>query len=254
MEFTDEQMDRYLRQIILKEVGALGQEKLLRAKVLIIGAGGLGSPAAMYLAAAGVGNICIADADKVDLTNLQRQIIHSTEDLGMQKVQSAKETINRLNPDVKVDVFPEYVTEKNVRNLVKKYDFIVECTDNFDTKFLINDACVRERKPFSHGGITGFKGQLMTYVPDKGPCYRCVFGEPPQMCESALGCQVGILGAVSGVIGCLQAAETLKYILEIGELLTGKLLTYDALTMNFRTVMLPKETSHCSVCGEKNSA
>ncbi len=250
MDFTDEQMERYLRHVLLDEVGIEGQEKLLNAKVLIVGAGGLGSPAAMYLAAAGVGTIGIADADKVDLSNLQRQIIHTTEDLGREKVQSAKETINRLNPDVKVEIYPEYVTEKNVRELVRNYDFIVECTDNFETKFLINDACVLEKKPFSHGGITRFKGQLMTYVPGEGPCYRCIFGEPPKECDTVVCRQSGVIGAVAGVIGCLQATEAMKYILGVGELLTGKLLTYDALTMKFRTIGLPKDNSHCPVCGD----
>lgn len=201
MAFTDEQLERYSRHIILKEVGAKGQKKLLNAKVLIIGAGGLGAPAAMYLAAAGVGTIGIADADEVDLSNLQRQIIHTTQDVGK-------------------------------------------------AKFLINDACVMAKKPFSHAGIIRFKGQLMTYVPGQGPCYRCVFKNPPPKDAVPTCKQAGVIGAMGGVIGSLQAMEAIKYILGVGELLTGYLLTYDALKMEFRKVKLPQDTKGCAVCGE----
>ena len=176
MVFSNEQLERYSRHIILKEVGAKGQKKLLNAKVLIIGAGGLGAPCAMYLAAAGVGTIGIADADEVDLSNLQRQIIHSTDDLGKAKVQSAKETMNHLNPDVNVITYRTFVTSENIMDLIKDYDFIIDGTDNFPAKFLINDACVMAQKPFSHAGIIRFKGQLMTYVPE-GPCYRYVYSK-----------------------------------------------------------------------------
>ena len=165
MALTDEQIERYSRHIILKEVGAKGQKKLLNAKVLIIGAGGLGAPAAMYLAAAGVGTIGIADADEVDLSNLQRQIIHQTADVGKAKVQSAKETINAMNPDVTVNTYREFITSDNIMDIIKDYDFVIDGTDNFPAKFLINDACVMAKKPFSHAGIIRFKGQLMTYVP-----------------------------------------------------------------------------------------
>ena len=175
MALTDEQIERYSRHIILKEVGAKGQKKLLNAKVLIIGAGGLGAPAAMYLAAAGVGTIGIADADEVDLSNLQRQIIHQTSDVGKAKVQSAKETINAMNPDVTVNTYREFITSDNIMDIIKDYDFVIDGTDNFPAKFLINDACVMAKKPFSHAGIIRFKGQLMTYVPGEGPSYRCVF-------------------------------------------------------------------------------
>ena len=173
---SNEQLERYSRHIILKEVGAKGQKKLLNAKVLIIGAGGLGAPAAMYLAAAGVGTIGIADADEVDLSNLQRQIIHSTQDVGKAKVQSAKETMEAINPDVKVITYRTFVDSESIMDLIKDYDFIIDGTDNFPAKFLINDACVMAKKPFSHAGIIRFKGQLMTYVPGEGPCYRCEIG------------------------------------------------------------------------------
>lgn len=250
MAFTEEQIERYSRHIILKEVGAKGQKKLLSAKVLIIGAGGLGAPAAMYLAAAGVGTIGIADADEVDLSNLQRQIIHSTEDVGKAKVRSAKETIARMNPDVTVNACHTFVSSENIRELIRDYDFIIDGTDNFPAKFLINDACVMERKPFSHAGIIRFKGQLMTYVPGQGPCYRCVFQNPPPKDAVPTCKQAGVIGAMGGVIGSLQAMEAVKYIIGKGELLTGYLLTYDALTMEFRKIRLPKDTHNCPVCGE----
>ena len=229
MAFTNEQLERYSRHIILKEVGAKGQKKLLNASVLIIGAGGLGAPAAMYLAAAGVGTIGIADADEVDLSNLQRQVIHTTADLGKAKVKSAKETMQAINPDVKVNTYRKFI--------------------NFPAKFLINDACVMAGKPFSHAGIIRFKGQLMTYVPGEGPCYRCVFKDPPPKDAVPTCKQAGVIGAMGGVIGSLQAMEAVKYIIGKGDLLTGRLLTYDALTMTFRTIKLPKNHD-CPVCGD----
>lgn len=250
MALTDEQLERYSRHIILKEVGAKGQKKLLSAKVLIIGAGGLGAPTAMYLAAAGVGTIGIADADEVDLSNLQRQIIHGTQDIGKAKVKSAQETIARMNPDVKVNTYCTFVSSENIRELIRDYDFILDGTDNFPTKFLINDACVMEKKPFSHAGIIRFKGQLMTYVPGQGPCYRCVFKNPPPKDAVPTCKQAGVIGAMGGVIGSLQAMEAIKYIIGKGELLTGSLLTYDALTMEFHKIKLPKDTHNCAVCGD----
>ena len=249
MAFTNEQLERYSRHIILKEVGVKGQKKLLNAKVLIIGAGGLGAPAAMYLAAAGVGTIGIADADEVDLSNLQRQIIHATEDVGKPKVVSAKETMNRMNPDVTVKTCHTFVAADNIMNLIADYDFIIDGTDNFPAKFLINDACVMAKKPFSHAGIIRFQGQLMTYVPEKGPCYRCVFKNPPPKDAVPTCKQAGVIGAMGGVIGSLQAMEAIKYIIGKGDLLTGSLLTYDALKMEFRKIKLPKNTCNCPVCG-----
>lgn len=249
MSFTNEQLERYSRHIILKEIGAKGQKQLLNAKALIIGAGGLGAPAAMYLAAAGVGTIGIVDADEVDLSNLQRQIIHATKDLGKPKVQSAKETMNDLNPDVTVNTYHTFVTSENIREIIRDYDFIIDGTDNFPAKFLINDACVMEKKPFSHAGIIRFKGQLMTYVPGEGPCYRCVFRDPPPKDAVPTCKQAGVVGAMGGVIGSLQAMEAIKYIVGKGQLLTGYLLTYDALTMDFRKIKLPHNTENCPVCG-----
>lgn len=250
MAFTNEQLERYSRHIILKEVGVKGQKKLLNGKVLIIGAGGLGAPAALYLAAAGVGTIGIADADEVDLSNLQRQVIHTTADIGKPKVESARETMEAINPDVKVVTYHEFISADNILDIIKDYDFILDGTDNFPAKFLINDACVMAGKPFCHAGIIRFQGQLMTYVPGKGPCYRCVFHEPPPKDAVPTCKQAGVIGAMAGVIGCLQAMEAVKYLTGAGELLTGYLLTYDALQMQFRKVKLPGRSPTCGVCGD----
>jgi len=248
MALSNEQMERYSRHIILSEVGAKGQKKILDSKVLIIGAGGLGAPAALYLAAAGVGTIGIADADEVDLSNLQRQVIHTTPDVGKAKVLSAQETMSAINPQIKVNTYRQFVDASNIMDLIADYDFILDGTDNFPAKFLINDACVLAKKPFSHAGIIRFKGQLMTYVPGAGPCYRCVFREPPPPDAVPTCRQAGVIGAMGGVIGSLQAMEAIKYIIGKGDLLTGYLLTYDALKMDFRKVKLPK-VHNCAVCG-----
>ena len=250
MAFTNEQLERYSRHIILQEVGVKGQKKLLNASVLIIGAGGLGAPAALYLAAAGVGTIGIVDADEVDLSNLQRQVIHTTNDVGKAKVKSAAETMEAINPDVTVKTYRTFVDSSNIMDLIKDYDFIIDGTDNFPAKFLINDACVMAEKPFSHAGIIRFKGQLMTYVPGEGPCYRCVFKNPPPKDAVPTCKQAGVIGAMGGVIGSPQAMEAIKYIIGKGDLLTGKLLTYDALKMEFHTIKLPKD-DHCAVCGDE---
>lgn len=250
MAFTNEQLERYSRHIILQEVGVKGQKKLMNASVLIIGAGGLGAPAALYLAAAGVGTIGIVDADEVDLSNLQRQVIHTTNDVGKAKVKSAAETMEAINPDVTVKTYRTFVDSTNIMDLIKDYDFIIDGTDNFPAKFLINDACVMAEKPFSHAGIIRFKGQLMTYVPGEGPCYRCVFKNPPPKDAVPTCKQAGVIGAMGGVIGSLQAMEAIKYIIGKGDLLTGKLLTYDALKMEFHTIKLPKD-DHCAVCGDE---
>lgn len=251
-KLTEEQIERYSRQIILPEVGGRGQKKLLSAKVLIIGAGGLGSPCALYLASAGIGNIGIVDSDKVELNNLQRQILHSTESVGTKKVDSAKERIDRLNPDIKVDAISVRLTSENIMDIIKDYNFIIDGSDNFPTRYLVNDVCVILNKPFSHGGIFRFDGQAFTIVPGKGPCYRCLFSEPPPpglvpSCQEA-----GILGAVAGVIGVIQANEALKFVLGIGELLIGKLLIFNALNSNFRTVKIPRD-ENCPVCSSKRT-
>lgn len=251
MEFTEERLLRYSRNILLKDVGVAGQEKLFAAKVLVIGAGGLGSPAALYLAAAGVGTIGIADGDRVDLSNLQRQILHSTADVGRPKVDSAGEKIVALNPDVAVRRYPEFLRDDSIRAIVRDYDFVIDATDSFAAKFLINDACVLESIPFSHGGVLRFQGQTMTVLPGRSPCYRCVFTAPPPDDAVPTCSQAGILGAVAGMLGTIQAAEALKYITGAGRLLTGSFLTFDALDMAFRKVAV-KRNPHCAACGPQS--
>jgi len=250
MKFTNEQLQRYSRHISLIEVGTKGQAKLLKSKVLIIGAGGLGSPAAMYIAAAGIGTIGIVDPDIVELSNLQRQIIHANKDISKAKVSSAKETIQAMNRDIDVVTYQEWATFVNIRDIIKNrdYDFVIDATDNFAAKFLINDACVLLQKPFSHAGVIQFTGQTMTYVPGKGPCYRCVFIDPPPTDAVQGNKEVGVLGVLPGIIGTIQAAEGIKYLLGIGELLTGKLLVFDALGMDFRKVEISAR-ENCNACG-----
>ncbi len=250
--FTDEQIERYSRHIALREVGGKGQRKLLAGKVLIIGAGGLGSPIALYLAAAGVGVIGIADADLVDLSNLQRQIIHHTSDIGKPKVLSAKEKIEAINPDVRVNLHQTRVNASNVLDLIRDYDFVIEGTDNFAAKFLINDACVLAGKPYSHGGILQFVGQTLTVKPGESTCYRCLFPTPPPSNSTPTCAQAGVIGVLPGVIGSIQATEAIKYLLGLGNLLTGRLLTYDAEEMEFATVPVARNPD-CPICGENPS-
>jgi len=249
VELTEQQIQRYSRHIILEQVGATGQEKLLSSKVLIVGAGGLGSPAALYLAAAGVGTIGIIDADKVNLTNLQRQIIHHTNDVGVEKVVSAEAKMQAINPDVKVKTYHQRAKADNIREVIRGYDFVIDCADNFPTKFLVNDACYFEKTAFSHAGILRFDGQLITVLPGQTTCYRCIFQSPPPADVMPSCSQAGVLGVLPGVIGSLQATEAIKYLLGIGDLLTGTLLTYNALTMEFRKVPL-KRNQDCPLCGE----
>lgn len=251
MDLNEARIERYSRQMILKEVGGKGQEKLFNGRVLIVGAGGLGSPCALYLAAAGIGAIGIVDGDKAELSNLQRQIIHFTADVGREKVVSAREKMTALNPDVKVEIYPYRVTAANIRELVDQYDFIVDGTDNFAAKFLINDACVIGQKAFSHAGILRFKGQSLTYVPGS-TCYRCVFEAPPPAGVAPACSQAGILGPVAGILGAIQAAEALKYITGVGNLLTEKLLLFDVFAMDFRVVKV-KRNKRCAVCGDNRT-
>lgn len=247
----DEMKMRYERQIILPEVGIDGQEKLMNARILIIGAGGLGSPTALYLAGAGIGTIGIADADTVSLTNLHRQILHTTAGIGQNKAESAKENLMELNDSVQVITYPYRITPENIDEIISDYDFIIDGVDNFETKFLINDACVIQKKPFCHAGVLRFQGQVMTYVPGKGPCYRCIFEEIPERGSIPNCSQAGIIGAAAGVIGCMQALEAIKYILSIGELLTGKMYIFDGLTMKSRIAKFPCASGTCRVCGPK---
>ncbi len=245
---TEEQIERYSRQILLKDVGGMGQDKLLKAKVLIIGVGGLGSPIALYLAAAGIGTIGIVDSDTVELSNLQRQILHFTPDLNKPKVESAKEKLELINPDVKVNVHYTRVTAENISDLIKEYDFIIEGTDNFSSKFLINDACIFLDKPFSQCGILRFDGQTMTHIIGTA-CYRCVFHSPPPKGIVPSCSEAGVLGAVAGILGTIQAAEALKFILGIGDLLTNRILMVDAFNMEFRSISVQRNPN-CPICGE----
>ena len=251
IDLTENQIERYSRHILLQDVGVEGQEKILNGRVLIIGAGGLGAPAALYLAAAGVGTIGIVDADVVDLSNLQRQIIHFTPDVGKSKVESAKEKMELINPDVKVVAYHKFLDSTNAADIISDYDFVIDGTDNFPVKFLINDACVMAGKAFSHGGILRFRGQTFTHIPGSA-CYRCMFKEPPPAGSVPTCSQAGVLGAIAGMLGTIQAAEALKYLTGVGVLLTDRVLTFDAKTMDFRTIKV-KRSEYCPVCGEHPS-
>lgn len=249
-DFTSEQLHRYSRHILLKEIGVEGQEKLCRARVLIIGAGGLGSPAALYLAAAGIGTLGIIDNDSVELSNLQRQILHRTADIDRPKVDSAVKTIKGINPEIEVVSLKMKFSADNAIDIIRGYDFVVDGTDNFAAKFVINDACVIEGIPFSHAGVVGFAGQAMTVIPRESTCFRCVFPQPPPAGSVPTCSQAGVLGAAAGMLGTIQATEAIKFIAGAGELLLNTLFTFDVLTMTFRKVPLPPQKS-CKVCGEK---
>lgn len=249
LEISEDQIERYSRQIILPDVGGKGQEKIFAARVLVVGAGGLGSPVALYLASAGVGTLGILDSDEVELSNLQRQILHKTSTVGISKTESAKKTLKDLNPDVKIITHNLRIDSQNALYIIKDYDIVVDGSDNFPTKYLINDACVFLDKPLSHGAVLRFDGQIFTIVPHQTPCYRCLFESPPPpglvpSCQEA-----GILGAVAGIIGTLQANEVLKLIMGIGKPLFGRLLIFDALETEFREVKVPKNPE-CPLCGE----
>lgn len=253
MELSDAQFERYARHLVLDEVGDEGQQKLLAARVLVVGAGGLGSPLLLYLAAAGVGTLGIVDDDAVDLSNLQRQIVHPTENIGVPKVESARQTLHHVNPEVKVETHAVRLTEANAAALIGAYDLVADGSDNFATRYLVNDTCFALRKPLVGAALSPFDGQLSTfkaYLGPPHPCYRCLFRDPPPpdsvpRCETA-----GILGAIAGVMGTLQATEVLKEILGIGESLSGTLLVYDALRAGFHNIKLPRDPD-CPTCGTK---
>jgi len=252
IDFSEEQIERYSRHIILPEVGGTGQAKLLGSSVFMVGAGGLGSPAAYYLAAAGVGTIGIADADNVDLSNLQRQILHNNNRIGMPKTESAKLTLEALNPDVNVVTYPCRVTADNIREIIRDYDLVLDGCDNFPTRFLVNDACFFEHKPLVSGAMFRFEGQVATFKShqdSQGPCYRCLYPEPPPAGLVPSCSEAGILGALAGAVGTIQAVEAIKELLGIGDSLSGKLLTFDALRMEWRKLTLHKDPA-CPLCGE----
>jgi molybdopterin/thiamine biosynthesis adenylyltransferase len=248
LRLSPEQIERYSRQIMIPELGGAGQIRLRQGRVLVIGAGGLGSPAAYYLAAAGVGRLGLVDGDRVELSNLQRQILHATPDIGRPKVESAKAKLAQLNPEVEVVAHAARLQEANAAELFSDYDFIVDGSDNFETKFLINDVAVALRKPFSHAGIVRLEGQTMTVLPGESACYRCIFKEPPEPGEIP-GCQqAGILGAVAGTIGSIQATEAIKYLVGMEDgLLVDRLLRYDARELKFRSVELRRDPA-CRAC------
>ncbi|MBU2511030.1 molybdopterin-synthase adenylyltransferase MoeB [bacterium] len=252
MSLSEDQLKRYNRHILLKEFGTEGQTKIAEAKVLVIGSGGLGSPTLLYLAAAGIGTIGIADGDQLDVSNLQRQIIHSTPDIGRSKVESAGDRINALNPHVNLNLIPGEIKAHNILSVIKDYDFVIDGTDNFSSKFLINDACVLSGKPFVHSGVLRFHGQIITVVPPSSACYRCIFIEAPTEGTVPSCSRVGVLGTVPGILGTMQATECIKYIIGKGDLLTNRLLVFDAFTMTFNEVKINKNPN-CPVCGKNPS-
>ena len=249
MDFTEEQLQRYSRHIILPEVGGKGQAKIASAKVILVGAGGLGCPVGYYLTAAGVGTIALIDNDNVEMSNLQRQIAHNVHTIGMPKVESAQKAFNALNPEVNVVPLNIRISKDNIIDLIKDYDIVVDGSDNFPTRYLVNDACVMARKPLVSGAILRFEGQVTTIIPGEGHCYRCLFEAPPPAGLVPSCQEAGVLGVLPGVIGGLQATEVLKLILGKGEPLKGQLLIYDALKTSFRKVKVPRNPL-CPVCGD----
>lgn len=248
MDFNEDQITRYSRHILLPEVGGKGQKKLSNASVLLVGAGGLGSPAGLYLAAAGIGRLGFIDHDVVDLSNLQRQILHHTPDVSRPKVLSAHEKIQALNPDVHVDQYQDRLTAANAMDLIRDYDVVIDGVDNFPTKFLINDACFFSDTPLVHGGILRFEGRVFTIVPKQSACYRCIFKQPPPPGLVANCQEAGIIGVVAGIIGTIQATEALKLILGIGHPLTDRILDFDARTTGFREIKI-RRNANCALCG-----
>lgn len=247
MGYTQEQLKRYSRQIILKEVGISGQEKLTAGRVLVIGAGGLGSAALMYLAAAGVGTLGIADYDAVELSNLERQILHRTSRLGADKTVSAIETLQDINPDLCLLPYHTRITSENLPEIIPDYDIVLDCTDQFENKLLINDACVAAGKPFVHAGVREFSGQILTWRPGPWPCLRCLMGDAPPKDET--NAALGVLGAAVGVVGSMQALEAIKFLLGKGELLTGRMLHFNGMDMTVSETILPEKSPYCKVCG-----
>lgn len=248
MSLSESQIQRYSRHLLLSEIGGAGQDRLMAGRVLIVGVGGLGSPAALYLAAAGVGVLGVMDADEVELSNLQRQVIHGTDDIGVPKVESAAARLRSLNPEVGVETHGCRLTAANAEETVSGYDFVIDGTDNFASKFLVADACHVAATPYCHAGVLRFEGQLMTVKPGETACYRCAFGAPPPEGTVPSCSQAGVLGVVAGVIGTLQATEALKFLLEQGQLITDQLLVYNALEAAFRTVAL-RRNPEGPLCG-----
>ena len=248
LAFTAEQLKRYQRHIIMPQVGGIGQRKLLESKVLLLGAGGLGSPTALYLAAAGVGELGIVDFDVVDLSNLQRQILHDTDDVGRPKVVSAQETLNDINPDIRVNPINERLSSENIMGILADYDIVVDGSDNFSTRYLVNDAAYLSNTTLVHGSIFLFEGQATVFKPGEG-CYRCLYPTPPPPGMVPSCAEAGVFGVLPGIIGSIMAVETIKIVLGIGDPLVNKLLLFDALSMEFRTVKL-RQDKNCPLCGD----
>jgi molybdopterin-synthase adenylyltransferase len=246
-ELSKEQLERYSRNILLKGFGQEGQKKLLRSKVLVVGAGGLGSAVAYYLAAAGIGNLGICDPNQVELSNLNRQILHSIRSLGRDKTDSASLRIMEFNPDTDITAYQEKISEKNGVSILNGYDAIADCSDNFETRFLLNDLCVKLSKPLFHGAAVGYLGQAMTIIPGKSPCLRCVFSDVPGEKDVQTSNDIGILGAAAGMIGTVQAGEIVKYLLGSGDLLTGKMFTANIHEAKFRVINIPRD-NNCKAC------
>jgi adenylyltransferase/sulfurtransferase len=241
---SEEEMQRYKRQLILPGVGLEGQKKIKAAGIMITGAGGLGSPVAYYLAAAGVGKMTVVDSDQLETSNLNRQILHNSDRIGMYKAESAKRTISSLNPEVEVKICCDRLTPENAVELIGENDLVVDCTDNFSTRFILNEACLSTKKPLFYGAVTGMEGQVMTILPGAGPCYRCLYPEEPRnMVKPA-----PVIGVLPGVIGLIQATQVLKYILGLGDLLVGRLLVYDAMSMELSGLPI-KKSPRCPTCG-----
>ncbi|HWD26857.1 MAG TPA: molybdopterin-synthase adenylyltransferase MoeB [Rhizomicrobium sp.] len=254
MALSDDELDRYARHIVLREIGGVGQTKLKAARVLVIGAGGLGSPVVLYLAAAGVGTIGIVDDDTVSLSNLQRQIAHRTADIGRPKTESARDAMRAINPHVHVEMHPLRLTDENARALIERYDIVADGSDNFATRFLLNDACYATKKTLVSAAVTEFDGQLSTYKAYEAdfPCYRCLFPAPPPEGTVPSCSQTGVLGAAAGVMGTLQALEVIKEITGAGETMAGRLLIYEALNTRFRTVAFKRDPG-CALCGARHA-
>ncbi len=250
MNLNQEQINRYSRQIVLREIGGIGQKKLLNSKITLVGLGALGSPVAYYLVAAGIGNLKVIDYDTVELSNLHRQILHFTKDINRKKTESAIEKLNLLNPDCKIEVIPEKITSKNAKDILKNSDFVIEGSDNFPTKMLINDACVYLKIPFTIAGVLRFHGQIMTIVPEKKTaCYRCLFGDITDTPTGMSCSEAGVIGLIPGILGCMEANEAIKSILNIGDLITNKIMYIDLLRNAFNFIEIHRDES-CIACGE----
>lgn len=248
-ELEGDRLWRYSRQIILKKVGSHGQKKLMDSKVLVIGAGGLGSPVLYYLAGAGIGTIGIADFDTITLSNLNRQILHTTDDIGKKKVDSAEEKLKRLNPDINIIKYSTRINSENIEEIVSYYDLVIDATDNFPARYLISDCCYILNKPLIEGAVVEFYGNIITIIPGKTPCYRCLYPDPPEDGVVPTCSDQGILGAVTGIVGSMQALEAIKVLLEIGNTVSGRFLSFDGLEMEFEEVHLEKKHS-CPLCGD----